>query len=72
MVIAGLSQGIAVGLFAGSWLVLGYAIAGAPVWNWLVRPWEERDLLRRFGEPYSRYRDGVRCWHGRVSLGVRR
>lgn len=62
MVVAGLAQGVAVGLYLGSSTVMLYAGLGAPVWNWLVRPWEERDLLERFGEPYERYRRAVRCW----------
>jgi protein-S-isoprenylcysteine O-methyltransferase Ste14 len=62
MVVAGLAQGVAVGLSLGSSTIMLYAGLGAPVWNWLVRPWEERDLRERFGEPYERYRRSVRCW----------
>jgi protein-S-isoprenylcysteine O-methyltransferase Ste14 len=62
MVVAGIGQGIAVGIFLGSWFVIGYALAGAVLWNWLVRPWEEADLLTRFGAPYEAYRRKVRCW----------
>jgi protein-S-isoprenylcysteine O-methyltransferase Ste14 len=62
MAVAGLAQGAAVGLMLGSPAVVLYALAGGPVWNVFVRPWEEADLERRFGEPYRRYRASVRCW----------
>lgn len=62
MAVAGLAQGLGVGLFLGSPAVLAYALAGGPVWHVFVRPWEEADLERRFGEPYRRYRAAVRCW----------
>ncbi|MGL6075492.1 MAG: methyltransferase family protein [Fimbriiglobus sp.] len=62
MAIAGLSQGVAVGIFLGSPAVILYALAGGPVWHVLVRPWEELDLEQRFGESYRCYRASVRCW----------
>ena len=62
MAMGSFAQGGAVGLFAGSPLILLYVVAGAVGWNYLVRPWEENDLERRFGAPYVRYRDNVRCW----------
>jgi protein-S-isoprenylcysteine O-methyltransferase Ste14 len=40
---------------------------GAPVWHWLVRPWEEVDLVRRFGDAYIDYRYNVSCWIPRLS-----
>ena len=55
-------QGIAVGGWRGSPLVMLYALIGAGVWNYLARPWEEQDLEQRFGAPYARYRVAVRCW----------
>jgi protein-S-isoprenylcysteine O-methyltransferase Ste14 len=67
MVVAGLAQGLGVGLFLGSWPVIGYALCGAPVWNLLVRPWEERDLVGRFGSDYEQYRAAVHCWVPRLS-----
>jgi protein-S-isoprenylcysteine O-methyltransferase Ste14 len=65
MAVAGLAQGVAVGVFLGSPAVVLYALSGGPVWNVFVRPWEEADLERRFGEPYRRYRAAVRCWRPR-------
>ncbi|RUQ98213.1 methyltransferase family protein [Labedella endophytica] len=62
MAVAGIAQGAAVGLVAGSWLVVIYAVAGSFVWNELVRPIEEADLEARFGAEYGAYRDRVACW----------
>ncbi|WP_175414026.1 methyltransferase family protein [Agrococcus sp. SGAir0287] len=62
MAIAGIVQGIAVGLAIGSWMVVVWAAAGSLVWNHVVRPEEEADLLARFGADYAAYRDRVRCW----------
>ncbi len=66
MAVAGLAQGVAVGLYLGSPAVVLYALAGGPLWNTCVRPWEEADLARRFGAPYDRYRSQVRCWLPRL------
>jgi protein-S-isoprenylcysteine O-methyltransferase Ste14 len=62
MAISGIVQGGAIGLVFGSWLVVVYALAGSLLWNYAVRPHEERDLEERFGDEYRRYRDKVRCW----------
>ena len=62
MAIGSLAQGFGVGIFLGSPLVIAYALAGTVGWQLFVRPWEELDLERRFGEPYARYRSAVRCW----------
>lgn len=69
MAIAGIVQGIAVGLMLSSWLVVACAIAGSLVWNYVVRPHEESDLEARFGDDYRRYRSAVRCWCPRLSGG---
>lgn len=66
MAVAGLSQGAGVGLFLGSPLILAYVLAGGLLWNYGVRPWEEADLARRFGEPFFAYRGAVRCWVPRL------
>jgi protein-S-isoprenylcysteine O-methyltransferase Ste14 len=60
-------QGTAVGLWLGSPLVTLYALLGTLGWDLFVRPWEEMDLERRFGEPYKQYRKNVRCWVPRLT-----
>ena len=47
MAVAGLGQGLAVTIYTGSGLVLGYVLVGALLWQCVVRPLEEDDLLRR-------------------------
>lgn len=62
MALAGIAQGVAVGLLLGSWFVVIYALAGSFFWNWVIRPHEEADLRARFGEQFERYADRVACW----------
>ncbi|MFD5214960.1 methyltransferase family protein [Microbacterium sp. NPDC058345] len=62
MAVAGIAQGVAVGMMLGSWLVVGYALCGSLVWNHLIRPGEEADLLSRFGASYEQYRQRVSVW----------
>lgn len=62
MALAGISQGVAVAVWFGSWIVLGYALAGALVWHFGIRPIEEQDLVERFGDVYVRYRGAVPLW----------
>jgi protein-S-isoprenylcysteine O-methyltransferase Ste14 len=66
MAVAGIAQGVAVGLVLGSWLVVLYALAGSLVWNWVIRPLEEQDLEHRFGDEFRTYRRRVACWVTRV------
>jgi protein-S-isoprenylcysteine O-methyltransferase Ste14 len=66
MAIAGIVQGVAVGLLLSSWLVVAYALAGSLVWNYAIRPLEEKDLDERFGDEFRRYAAAVRCWIPRV------
>lgn len=66
MAIAGIVQGVAVGLLLSSWLVVAYSVVGSVIWNVAVRPQEEADLKRRFGSDFERYRGAVRCWIPRL------
>lgn len=66
MAVAGIAQGVAVGIWLGSPGVIAYALTGGVAWHLLLRPSEERDLEARFGEPYRRYRATVRCWLPRI------
>ena len=67
MAITGITQGIAVGLMLGSWLVVVYALCGSLVWNWVIRPLEEADLARRFRADFEAYRARVGCWIPRIT-----
>lgn len=62
MAVAGLAQGMFVGLARESVSVWAYVIAGGLLWNRIVRPMEERDLHERFGRAYDDYAQRVRCW----------
>lgn len=62
MAVAGIGQGVGVGLMLGSPLVVLYALVGSAVWNWAIRPHEEADLAARFGAEFEAYRARVRCW----------
>jgi protein-S-isoprenylcysteine O-methyltransferase Ste14 len=62
MALAGVAQTVGVGLWLGSWMVIAIAFAGAVVWDAVIRPTEEADLVERFGEPYEHYAERVRCW----------
>lgn len=66
MAIAGIGQGLAIALAFLSLPILVYALVGALVWHIVIRPIEERDLVRRFGEPYLTYRARVDCWIPRI------
>jgi len=62
MAVAGIVQGVGVGLILHSWLVVVWALAGSLVWNYAIRPHEEADLAATFGDDYRDYRGRVRCW----------
>jgi protein-S-isoprenylcysteine O-methyltransferase Ste14 len=51
-----------VGLYRGSWLVLGYVIVGGILWNVIARPLEEFELAEKFGASYLNYCAEVKCW----------
>ena len=62
MAVAGVGQGLAIAWIFQSLPLAVYALLGAVVWHWAVRPFEEQDLAQRFGRPYQDYRARVRCW----------
>lgn len=62
MAIAGVGQGIAVSILYTSLPVLLYIILGAVLWQFVVRPIEEKDMIDRFGNEYKNYQKAVRCW----------
>jgi protein-S-isoprenylcysteine O-methyltransferase Ste14 len=62
MAVAGLAQTTGVGLVLGAWTVIVIALAGAILWDALIRPQEEHDLAERFGPSFERYCAEVRCW----------
>ena len=62
MAVAGITQGIAVGIGMGSVTVIGYALCGAVVWHNVARPIEEADLVARFGESYQTYQATTGLW----------
>nr|WP_201469875.1 methyltransferase [Microbacterium hydrocarbonoxydans] len=62
MAVAGIAQGVAVGLLLGSWMVVVYSLCGSVLWNSVVRPLEEQDLEERFGAEFADYRSQVSCW----------
>ena len=54
-------------LFYGSFAVLiGFLVLGV-VFNFIVVPWEDRNLEARFGESYLRYKSSVHRWFGKKS-----
>jgi protein-S-isoprenylcysteine O-methyltransferase Ste14 len=65
MALAGIGQGVAVGLWRGEPAVVVYALLGALVWHFVARPGEERDLQARFGDRYARYQREVPLWRPR-------
>lgn len=66
MALTGITQAGAVGLYFGSPVTLLYALAAFFIWNYGIRPWEERDLERRFGAAYLDYKQSVKCWIPRL------
>ena len=66
MAVAGIGQGVAVGVVYASMPIVVYAALGAIVWHLVVRPLEERDMEQRFGDSYRTYQAHVDCWIPRL------
>ncbi|OZD30944.1 hypothetical protein CH252_41390 [Rhodococcus sp. 06-1477-1B] len=66
MALAGIAQGVGVGLTLSSWMVVVYALTGSLVWNYAIRPHEEADLAASFGDDYRAYARAVGCWVPRL------
>jgi protein-S-isoprenylcysteine O-methyltransferase Ste14 len=62
MAVAGIGQGLAIATIFQSIPILVYSLLGAVVWHLVVRPIEERDMVKRFGDAYLAYRERVTCW----------
>lgn len=62
MAIAGIGQGVGIAMIFQSLPILIYSLLGAIVWHLVVRPFEEQDMVRRFGDSYVEYRTRVSCW----------
>jgi len=59
IMVSGVLQGIAVAIFGGSFILVGYLLLGIILWFLIARPTEELELARYFGRPYEIYRRGV-------------
>jgi len=62
MAIAGIGQGISISIFCWSIPILIYSLLGALLWQFVVRPIEEKDMIQRFGKEYEDYQKKVSCW----------
>lgn len=62
MAMAGIGQAISIALIYKSIPILVYVLLGALLWQVVVRPIEEKDMLSRFGKEYIAYKNSVSCW----------
>jgi protein-S-isoprenylcysteine O-methyltransferase Ste14 len=65
-VVGGVIQGVGLLLLNPTPTFIGYVVGGVVFWQLVLRPWEESDLLERFGEPYQGYRRQIPCWRPRI------
>ncbi|WP_127845413.1 methyltransferase family protein [Psychroflexus aestuariivivens] len=68
MAIAGMGQGIAISIYFESFHILIYTILGGLLWHVVVRPIEEKNMLKRFGKAYKDYTKTVGLWFPRSIL----
>jgi protein-S-isoprenylcysteine O-methyltransferase Ste14 len=66
MALAGILQGVAVGLWRESVAVVLYALAGALLWHVTARVAEETFLTERFATSFRAYRERVPLWLPRL------
>jgi protein-S-isoprenylcysteine O-methyltransferase Ste14 len=66
-VVGGAVQGIGLILLNPTLTFIAYLVGGVMLWQLVLRPWEEADLLDRFGQDYADYRRHVPCWHPTLS-----
>ena len=59
MVATAFVQALAVAMFGGSYILVGYALLWLALWQLFVRRAEEYELVRLFGREYEIYRRGV-------------
>lgn len=62
MAVAGMGQGLAVGIYFSSFPVVIYTLIGGIIWHVVVRPIEEANMLKRFGNEYTNYTSKVKLW----------
>ena len=62
MAVSGVSQAAGVALLVGSPLYYAVPLAGALLWQFVIRPSEERFLTALFGDEYLAYRAAVPLW----------
>jgi protein-S-isoprenylcysteine O-methyltransferase Ste14 len=67
LVAAATGQGVGIGLALGSVPVLVYVTMAFVVWYFAVRPAEERDLAKRFGQRWRDYKKAVRAFRPRLT-----
>ncbi len=62
MTLSGLLQGLGVGLWWGSVTIVVAVVIYFLIWNWCIRPAEERFLEQQFGDAYRAYKERVHAW----------
>jgi len=62
MAFSGFIQGVSVALLFLSVGVLVYFIVGILCWECVIRKYEEKDLLEKYGQEYITYTSKVKCW----------
>ena len=62
MAVAGMGQGLAICIYFSSIHILVYTLIGGLLWHIVVRPSEEKNMLKRFGKEYLNYQKDVNLW----------